>query len=31
MGLSFVFDALVVWGFDFSDLFKFNFVLIFWI
>ena len=30
MGLSFVFDALVVWGFDFSNLFMFNFVLM-WI
>ena len=30
MGLSFVFDALVVWGFDFSDLFMYNFVLM-WI
>ena len=30
MGLSFVFYALVVWGFDFTDLFMYNFVLM-WI
>ena len=30
LDLDFVFDALVLWGFDFLDLFMFNFVLM-WI